>query len=42
MADFEIPESAIIEERFLAATGPGGQNVNKVATLVIVALFLYC
>ncbi len=27
----EIPESAI-EERFLAATGPGGQNVNKVAT----------
>jgi ribosome-associated protein len=28
---FEIPEDAI-EERFLAATGPGGQNVNKVAT----------
>lgn len=27
----EIPEEAI-EERFLAATGPGGQNVNKVAT----------
>ncbi len=27
----ELPESAI-EERFLAATGPGGQNVNKVAT----------
>ena len=27
----EIPEDAI-EERFLAATGPGGQNVNKVAT----------
>ena len=27
----EVPESAI-EERFLAATGPGGQNVNKVAT----------
>ncbi|MGN6268625.1 MAG: alternative ribosome rescue aminoacyl-tRNA hydrolase ArfB [Sphingomonas sp.] len=26
-----IPEDAI-EERFLAATGPGGQNVNKVAT----------
>lgn len=25
-----LPESAI-EERFLAATGPGGQNVNKVA-----------
>ncbi|WOK35627.1 alternative ribosome rescue aminoacyl-tRNA hydrolase ArfB [Sphingomonas sp. C3-2] len=27
-----IPESAIVEEKFLAATGPGGQNVNKVAT----------
>lgn len=26
-----VPDSAI-EERFLAATGPGGQNVNKVAT----------
>ena len=27
----DIPEAAI-EEKFLAATGPGGQNVNKVAT----------
>jgi ribosome-associated protein len=27
----EIPESAITE-RFLAGSGPGGQNVNKVAT----------
>ncbi|SEN34632.1 ribosome-associated protein [Sphingomonas gellani] len=26
-----VPEEAI-DERFLAATGPGGQNVNKVAT----------
>ena len=26
-----LPEYAI-EERFLASTGPGGQNVNKVAT----------
>jgi len=26
-----IPDEAI-EERFLAASGPGGQNVNKVAT----------
>lgn len=26
-----IPEEAL-EERFLAASGPGGQNVNKVAT----------
>ncbi len=28
---FDIPEEALTE-RFLAATGPGGQNVNKVAT----------
>ena len=27
----EVPE-ALIEEKFLAASGPGGQNVNKVAT----------
>ena len=26
-----VPEEAL-EEKFLAATGPGGQNVNKVAT----------
>ncbi|HET7409796.1 MAG TPA: alternative ribosome rescue aminoacyl-tRNA hydrolase ArfB [Paracoccaceae bacterium] len=31
MAEVAIPDDAI-EERFLAATGPGGQNVNKVAT----------
>jgi ribosome-associated protein len=31
MPDFEISEDAI-EEKFLAASGPGGQNVNKVAT----------
>jgi ribosome-associated protein len=30
---FEIPEEALTET-FLAATGPGGQNVNKVATAV--------
>ena len=29
--DVDIPEEAL-SERFLAATGPGGQNVNKVAT----------
>ena len=28
---FAIPEEAL-SEKFLAATGPGGQNVNKVAT----------
>jgi len=27
----EVPADAL-DERFLAATGPGGQNVNKVAT----------
>ena len=27
----ELPEEAL-SEKFLAATGPGGQNVNKVAT----------
>ena len=29
--DVHIPEEAL-SEKFLAATGPGGQNVNKVAT----------
>lgn len=33
MADPAVPEE-LIEERFLAASGPGGQNVNKVATAV--------
>ena len=28
---FLLPEEAL-EEKFLASTGPGGQNVNKVAT----------
>jgi ribosome-associated protein len=31
--DVDIPEDAL-SESFLAATGPGGQNVNKVATAV--------
>jgi ribosome-associated protein len=31
--DVVIPEGAL-SESFLAATGPGGQNVNKVATAV--------
>jgi ribosome-associated protein len=28
---FQLPEDSL-EEKFLASTGPGGQNVNKVAT----------
>jgi ribosome-associated protein len=30
---FAIPDEAL-EEKFIASTGPGGQNVNKVATAV--------
>ena len=33
MADALVPEE-LIEERFITASGPGGQNVNKVATAV--------
>ncbi len=35
-----LPESAL-EEKFLAATGPGGQNVNKVATAVQIRLDVF-
>ncbi len=35
-----LPEDAL-DERFLAGTGPGGQNVNKVATAVQMRLDVY-
>jgi ribosome-associated protein len=34
MADPVARAMELVEERFLAASGPGGQNVNKVATAV--------
>ena len=41
MADWPPVPEAALEEKFLAATGPGGQNVNKVATAVQIRLDVF-
>jgi ribosome-associated protein len=40
MPGFEIPDDAL-EERFITGGGPGGQNVNKVATTVQLRVILF-
>ncbi len=41
MADYPPISEDALEEKFLAATGPGGQNVNKVATAVQIRLDVF-
>ena len=37
---FDLPED-LLEETFLASTGPGGQNVNKVSTAIELRFFIW-
>jgi len=41
MPDIIERAMALVEERFIASSGPGGQNVNKVATAVQIRLDVF-